>query len=267
MSISFRKYQGTGNDFIIIDAIHQNFSLDVNPETIAFLCQRRFGIGADGLMILAPDPNYNFRMIYYNSDGRESTMCGNGGRCISQMFFDLNLGMNTCDFIAIDGKHSAELQEHRIRLKMTDVETIECRSAMSYVLDTGSPHYVQYVQDKIELDNIVRFGKRIRYNDEFNAMGINVNMVFPGENGLHVATYERGVEDETYSCGTGVVASALSFAIQNNYSDPVNITTKGGNLEVDYIRNGNSFHDIWLSGPAKFVFEGQLNANLFEKSY
>lgn len=257
MKLKFSKYQGTGNDFVLIDNRNQIINPN-NYHLIKQLCDRRFGIGGDGLMLLENANGYDFRMRYYNSDGREGSMCGNGGRCIVAFAYHLGVVTNQAKFIAIDGDHEAEVNktenEIQVSLKMIDVSNIELGDGF-YFLDTGSPHYVQFINNHENFDTYTE-GKKIRYNDRFTKEGTNVNFVSLQEKNITVSTYERGVEDETYSCGTGVVASAISSSFKTN-SNQFKIKTKGGNLEVHFNKiNSNQINDIWLIGPATHVFDG-----------
>lgn len=259
MNIKFSKYHGTGNDFIIID----NRSLKIKPKTewIAKICHRRFGIGADGLMLLEKSGNYDFSMKYYNADGNEGTMCGNGGRCIVAFANNLGIIKSFAKFSAIDGKHSAKILNHEksdflVDLKMQNVEDINIYDD-NYFINTGSPHYVNFVENLDNFD-VFKEGRIIRYSEDFMPDGTNVNFVeIKGEN-LFVRTYERGVENETYSCGTGVTASAIAFSLREN-KIVQNIATRGGKLSVKFEKEGNSFINIHLIGPANFVFEGEIN--------
>lgn len=257
MTIPFYKYQGTGNDFILIDDREGKFSVLTQPQ-IAKLCDRRFGIGADGLILLQSQSGYDFRMKYYNADGNESTMCGNGGRCIVRFAFDLKLIENATCFIAIDGPHDAAIEDNIIELKMKDVTDV--RHIDDYfILNTGSPHYVKLVEDA-DAVNVFFEGKKVRYSAAFKDEGINVNFVEQQGNGIKVRTYERGVENETYSCGTGVVASAIVNALKE-LSDGkhfIPVTTLGGELSVNLYKQENTFSNIWLNGPAEFVFKGEV---------
>lgn len=258
METTFYKYQGTGNDFVIIDNRDGKISLDT--AQVKHLCDRRFGIGADGLMLLGAKPGYDFEMIYYNSDGRESTMCGNGGRCLTRFAYDRGIHRDIYRFIAVDGEHEATIGEHNwIHLKMKDVNGIHNYHG-DFVLDTGSPHYVKSVPDVRSLDVFCE-GKDIRYSKDFEARGINVNFVESDDDcNIIVRTYERGVEDETYSCGTGVTASALVFAHNDNGFNRIEVQTKGGRLAVEFDKTGEEkFENIWLCGPATFVFEGLVS--------
>lgn len=253
--MEFYKYQGTGNDFVMVDNRDLQFPKD--KAIIEKLCDRRFGIGADGLILLENDPNYDFKMVYYNSDGGESTMCGNGGRCLVAFAFFLDVFEDKCKFIAIDGEHDAEIHNGIIKLKMIDVNTIS-HDGNDSVLNTGSPHYVKYV-DHLKDYDVYTDGYGIRNSENYKEKGINVNFVEKiSDNEIFVRTYERGVEDETYSCGTGVTASALTFLQKDNLTS-VKVKTLGGNLKVYAEKSGDSFCNIWLEGPAKQVFKGKVD--------
>jgi len=253
--MEFYKYQGTGNDFIMID--NRNLAFPKDKKIIEKLCDRRFGIGADGLILLEDDEKYDFKMVYYNSDGGESTMCGNGGRCLVAFAFFLDLFENKCTFIAIDGEHEAEIHNGIVKLKMIDVENIN-KDGEDSVLNTGSPHYVKYVED-IANFNVFAEGNSIRNSENYREKGINVNFIENiSDDELFVRTYERGVEDETFSCGTGVTASALTFLQKSNLTS-IKVKTLGGDLKVYAEKDGNSFREIWLEGPAKRVFKGKID--------
>jgi diaminopimelate epimerase len=258
MQISFDKYQGTGNDFILID--NRKKEIQLTTEQVAFLCDRRFGIGADGLMLLELEPGVDFKMVYFNSDGRESSMCGNGGRCITAFAKSLGLIKDKAKFLAIDGVHEAVVSGvNNVSLKMNDVKSVESGEGF-YYLNTGSPHYVKMVVG-IKDYPVFEEGKNIRYNERFAAEGTNVNFIEPTEEGIFVRTYERGVENETLSCGTGVTAAALVAAMNGLCKEKNNcrITTLGGKLNVkfDKVLESN-FYNIWLEGPAEFVFHGSI---------
>ena len=253
--MNFYKYQGTGNDFIMIDNRDLSFPKD-NTELIKKMCDRRFGIGGDGLILLENHPSLDFQMVYYNSDGREGTMCGNGGRSIVAFAHFLNVFQGKCSFHAIDGLHEAEIKDNIVKLKMINVADIK-NIGEDFELNTGSPHFVRYVDD-VEQLNVYTEGQKIRYSTNYKSEGINVNFVSKiSEKEIFVRTYERGVEDETYSCGTGVTASCLTFMIQQNISE-VKVKTIGGNLKVYAQRceDGIGFENIWLEGPADQVFHG-----------
>jgi len=257
MEIQFSKYQGTGNDFVIID--NRDGSIALSNQQIAFLCDRRFGVGADGLIILETAAGYDFSMAYYNADGTEGTMCGNGGRCLVQFAFDHGIVKEKYFFIAIDGPHEASIEKNGwIHLKMSDVKAVET-SENFFVTNTGSPHYVQLVKNIKEFD-VFSEGKNIRYNDRFKAEGVNVNFIEFHNDHLFVRTYERGVENETYSCGTGVTAAAITTHLHKAGSHRVAIQTLGGELAVSFNNQGGGhFNDIWLQGPGTFVYTASIN--------
>ena len=262
--ISFSKYHGTGNDFIMID----NRELQVETDAPAFyerLCHRRFGIGADGVIFLQNHPDYDFEMIYLNADGRPTSMCGNGGRCITAFAHHLGIGARETGmftFLAIDGEHRGTMDENGlVSLKMNDVRQVEVLEG-DWVLDTGSPHYIQFVDDVLSMD-VFSEGRAIRNGERFRKRGINVNFVQKLSNGIQVATYERGVEDETFSCGTGVVAASIAVVAENEEMEGkhvIDIQTKGGELQVSFERIGKGhFRNVWLKGPAMYVFEGHFS--------
>ena len=242
----------------MIDNRQQLFFDKNNTKLIRELCDRRFGIGSDGLILLENDEISDFKMVYYNADGNESTMCGNGGRCIVAFAQLLGVVKNEAQFIAIDGLHHAYVNEDQIKLQMQDVTNIEVFDSHVF-LDTGSPHHVQMENNLKELD-VKKDGHNIRYGEPYNKEGANVNFVSKTlDNEFSVRTYERGVEDETLSCGTGVTAVALAMhKIKQTNSNTVKLNTEGGQLIVDFKTNGDNYSDIWLIGPAKLVFKGNL---------
>lgn len=253
--MEFYKYQGTGNDFVMIDNRDEEFSKD--QSTIEKLCDRRFGIGGDGLILLEKDSKADFKMVYYNSDGNESTMCGNGGRCIVAFAHFLDIFEDKTSFNAIDGLHEAEIHNGIVKLKMIDVKNIETDGADS-ILNTGSPHYVKFVSD-LENFEVFKNGNEIRNSATYQEEGINVNFAEEiSENEIFVRTYERGVEDETFSCGTGVTAASLIYLKDKNQKS-VNVKVLGGNLKIYAQQNEDGFENIWLEGPAKQVFKGKIN--------
>ncbi|MFN8281634.1 MAG: diaminopimelate epimerase [Chitinophagales bacterium] len=257
MQFYFYKYQGTGNDFILIDNRNSIFPKE-NIELIKHLCDRKFGIGADGLMLLENTSGMDFKMVYFNADGNESTMCGNGGRCIAAFSNLLNITHKKGNFLAIDGEHDFEITDDIVKLKMIDVDEIKIENNDHYILNTGSPHYVAFRND-IDSIQIVEEARKIRYNDVFAKNGINVNFVEEKNGQIYMRTYERGVEDETLSCGTGTVAVALCVAVKNEMNDgAIEINTPGGKLKVFLKKEVNRFTDIWLEGAAKKVFEGDI---------
>ncbi|MDQ6904043.1 MAG: diaminopimelate epimerase [Bacteroidota bacterium] len=259
MNINYYKYQGAGNDFILLDN-RENIYSGITSEKVKFLCHRRFGVGADGLMMLNNKDDYDFEMKYFNSDGKEGSMCGNGGRCILKFALFLGIKKTKYYFIAADGKHEGEIDfSGDVRLKMKDVSGVEF-SYTHYVLDTGSPHYVKAVSDVSQID-VVSEGRSIRNSREFAEEGINVNFVETiDDDTIFVRTYERGVEDETMSCGTGVTASALVSAHNDRGFNRVEVKTMGGKLSVEFEKiSDKEFKNIWLVGPAEFVFKGEIN--------
>jgi diaminopimelate epimerase len=258
MNISFYKYQGTGNDFVILDNRKNEYAA-LNNAQVEFICKRSFGVGADGLMLLNEKPGYDFEMKYYNADGRESSMCGNGGRCMVKFAYQLGIHKPLYQFMATDGKHEAEIDLNGwVRLKMQDVREVENRYE-EHILNTGSPHFVKFTTDVRDI-NVKEEGREIRNSKEFAAEGINVNFVeHLNEHTIFVRTYERGVEDETLSCGTGVVASALMAAHNENGFNQVDVYTPGGKLSVEFdLTQENLYTNIWLCGPAEFVFKGEI---------
>jgi len=255
MTIEFYKYQGTGNDFIIIDDRKNIFNTNDN-DLISALCERRFGIGSDGLILLREHDNFDFEMIYFNSDGLQSSMCGNGGRCIVSFAKILGIIGNETTFMAIDGAHKAKIVDDDICLKMKDVKKIEI-IGNGVFLDTGSPHYVKLV-DNLKSLNVKQEGYRLRNQDIFKKEGVNVNFVMNADE-LEVRTYERGVETETFSCGTGVVATAIAMHYTNIIKDDsIYIKTRGGMLSVDFEKFNDCYQNIWLTGSANLVYVGEF---------
>ena len=269
--MKFYKYQGAGNDFLIAD--NRDGSVQLTTAQIAALCDRRYGVGADGLMLLESSDQYDFRMVYYNSDGSGGMMCGNGGRCI--VAFAADMGIEHFDFDAADGFHTAQIiaEEGRtktVRLKMKDVEGYEYHEALTgpecasdgYFLDTGTRHYVRFVPG-LDAYDIVTEGRDIRYNaEELQPIGANVNFIEPYEGCIRVRTYEKGVEDETFACGTGIVASCVASYVKGvnpseKYPDGrvrYDVMAKRDSLSVDFIPNENMVaQDVWLTGPATYV--------------
>jgi diaminopimelate epimerase len=258
MVVHFHKYHGTGNDFIMMDARNSRFS-PPPPDIISGLCDRRLGIGADGLVIIHPHENLDFMMKYYNSDGHEGSFCGNAGRCA--MVFTSRLGIvdQEARFEAYDGVHEGRIiSDKTVILTMLPVSAVRYFQD-HYELDTGSPHYVKFT-DSVEKTDVRTEGAAIRYSQPYKKEGVNVNFVSFYKEGIYVRTYERGVEDETLSCGTGNIASAICAAIQtgsDNHS--YNVFTRGGILRVSFNRTGKEqFENITLEGPVKFVFEGDV---------
>lgn len=254
--IHFYKYQGTGNDFILID--NRTQKLQLSQQQIAFLCNRRMGVGADGLMLLEEANGFDFRMVYYNADGNESTMCGNGGRCITAFARQLKLIEDKAYFVAIDGEHHADITaENIVALEMNKVTGIHHNDGYA-ILNTGSPHYVLWANDVVQI-NVFEQGRAIRNQEQFAPKGINVNFVEIQDAQLYVRTYERGVEDETLSCGTGVTASAIAASQDRLGFFENRIMTPGGALTVSFMKDSpNSAINVVLTGPATLVYEAKI---------
>src|SRR5690606_35966393 len=246
-SIQFYKYQGAGNDFIIVDNRNSQF-IDSSPGRIAKLCNRRFGIGADGFMLLQHSNEADFEMVYHNADGNLGSMCGNGGRCMVAFAKKMGVINNSTDFLAVDGMHSATINDlgDWVSLKMQDVNQIN-RDGNDYVLDTGSPHYVKIVSDLQEL-NVSHEGAFIRNSEKYHTQGINVNFACPENDGYFVRTFERGVEDETLACGTGVTAVALAMAKHHRKTGEIQtpIRALGGNLIIRFHAKDSEYSNIFL---------------------
>ncbi len=263
--IPFHKYHGAGNDFVMID---QRTTEWIDPNDIDFisrLCDRRFGIGGDGLILLKNHTSHDLEMIYFNADGKEGSMCGNGGRCFVAFAHYLGLIKETCQFMAVDGLHEAAINPagNWVELKMIDVANIDYHPD-HYVMDTGSPHYVTFVP-AIDQVQVFEEGRAIRYSDTYKKVGINVNFVANHPKGLDIATYERGVEAETLACGTGVTAAAIAFyldkpmkAISFIEEGGIPVKAKGGDLSVRFEVTDNTFSNIWLCGPAQRVYGGEV---------
>lgn len=259
MQFHFYKYQGTGNDFILAD--NRRVEYQLATEQIQRLCDRRFGIGADGLMLLQQKTGFDFEMKYYNADGKEGSMCGNGGRCMTKFAAELGIHRELYRFLATDGVHEAEIDiDGIVSLKMKDVKSIR-RSHGDFIVDTGSPHYIKMVSNVADID-VFKKGSEIRHSREFEDDGINVNFVeqLRAADMISMRTYERGVENETFSCGTGVTAAALvCFHNDNGYND-VKVKTLGGLLTVKFDKIDEAkFENIWLCGPAEKVYEGTID--------
>lgn len=260
--ITFYKYQGAGNDFIMIDNRDENFK--ANTASIAKLCDRRFGIGADGLISIENSKDADFEMLYYNADGGLGSMCGNGGRCAVAFARSLSIINDETLFKAFDGLHEAHVlvfnatnKNAIVRLQMRDVTKAEINNDFIF-MNTGSPHYIKFVEDIIHYD-VVNKGREIRNNERFKSEGTNVNFVEITKDGITVRTYERGVEDETLSCGTGVTAAAIAFGVRTNFhTNKVAIKTLGGDLNVSFLHRDGIFTDVHLQGPATFVYKGTI---------
>jgi diaminopimelate epimerase len=260
MKISFAKYHGTGNDFVLID--NRNKAIHLTTEQISNICHRRFGVGADGLIYILPSDKYDFEMKYFNSDGKEGTMCGNGGRCITGFAHALGIIHKEVRFKAIDGVHkgiihTAASDRLLIEISLNDVE-VDKQPGSYFFINTGSPHYVEFVEN-IEAVDVHNKGREIRWDKRFQPEGTNVNFVELQKDKLFVKTFERGVEDITLSCGTGVTASALAASLRlNDGRNDYVISTPGGDLKISFKRAENFFHNIRLSGPVVNVFNGTI---------
>ena len=256
MNIHFEKYQGTGNDFIMIDNTNNQYDFMV-VDDVKKLCKRRFGIGADGLILINSHADYDFEMRYFNADGTMS-FCGNGARCAVHFAQKLKIIKDTTRFLAIDGVHEARIFSNEIALKMNDVTTWK-EKISDYEINTGSPHYIIFV-DNLSAFDIIEIGKNIRYSDPYKLNGINVNLAEVVDNKISMLTYERGVEGETFSCGTGATAVAIAHAIKTkvrgSFSQPIYV--KGGVLTVSAEFNGEKFTNIILKGPATYIFNGTV---------
>tara|TARA_R110002051_G_scaffold201631_1_gene268392 strand:- start:25565 stop:26350 length:786 start_codon:yes stop_codon:yes gene_type:complete len=256
MTFTFNKYQGTGNDFVIIDNRSQFFPKS-DTALIAKLCDRKFGVGADGLILLEEHPKVDFKMVYYNADGRESSMCGNGGRCMVAFAKAIGIIETETVFEAIDGMHEAQIIGGIVHLKMQDV--LDIKSTANYTfLDTGSPHHVLMAENLKTLD-VKTEGAAIRYSELYGQAGSNINFVHQlGDSQFAVRTYERGVEDETLSCGTGVTAVALAMHKEGKTkATDINLKVEGGQLQVRFKPMNSGYKEVYLVGPAELVFKGE----------
>ncbi|WP_411031017.1 diaminopimelate epimerase [Spongiimicrobium sp. 3-5] len=255
MILTFYKYQGTGNDFVMIDN-RTGFFPKKDVALVASLCDRRFGIGGDGLILLENDDESDFKMVYYNSDGNPSSLCGNGGRCLVAFAKHLGIIDDKASFNAVDGLHNATIEGDLVSLQMQDVTEIKEKDKYTF-LDTGSPHHVQLVENLQEL-NVAKEGEKLRYGI-YGKKGSNVNFVEPQETSFSVRTYERGVEDETLSCGTGVTAVAVAMHHSGQtQAENITLKTPGGNLKVQFNKSEKGYHNVYLTGPAKQVFKGEI---------
>jgi diaminopimelate epimerase len=252
MKYAFFKYEGTGNDFIIFDDRDENFPAD-NDKLIEKLCHRRFGIGADGLILIRKTPEAAFEMKYFNADGKLGSMCGNGGRCAAHFAQKLGIFEANAVFLAYDGLHGANVEGNMVEISMGNVVKCE-KYGDDFFMNTGSPHYVKFVT-AVEKYPVFDEGKKIRTDAAFSPGGTNANFVEIKNDGLYIRTFERGVEDETLSCGTGVTAGALAVFFKGVPS-PVRVKTLGGELEVRYSFENETFRKIFLKGSVSAVFEG-----------
>lgn len=266
MKIKFYKYQATGNDFIIID--NRNQDINLTEENIRFLCHRHFGIGSDGLIILENDDKTDFSMQFFNPDGSGGMMCGNGGRSIVKFAADKGVIKDKCTFLAPDGLHSATIEGENISLKMT-TPTLLQEFEDGFYINTGTSHFVVFENSLNEID-IIKKGRALRYDERFSPYnGCNVNFVEEiSANNLKIQTYERGVEDETLACGTGICASALTYSVKKQLpcgTHTINLSAKGGELQVRFEKQSdNQFSEVHLIGEAKMVFKGEINITLFQ---
>jgi diaminopimelate epimerase len=256
MIINFYKYQGTGNDFIIIDI--RNLNYNFKKQEISKLCDRKFGVGADGVMLIDTHKEYDFEMQFYNPDGSMS-FCGNGSRCAVLFCFHNNLCTRKTKFLTNDGVHFAEIVDaENIKIDMVSPIKVNKLKNGDFQTNTGSPHYVQFTKEFND-SSFIENCKLIRFSEEYFEDGINVNMVIDLDNEINVRTYERGVENETLSCGSGVTAAALSFASYKDSSSPIVVHTKGGELNVDFDKKNGHFENVYLTGSAHFVFRGEFD--------
>lgn len=255
--IEFYKFHGTGNDFIIIDNRQVVFQGD-KVEFAKEWCNRRFGIGSDGVIFLENDEVADYLMDFYNPDGTQS-FCGNGSRCAFAFARVLKIVDQSGSFRAIDGIHAAEFLEGLYQIDMNDVELVEEVGA-DYFIHTGSPHYISYCSDDDQRD-IVEYGREIRFSERYKKEGTNVNLIKEiGAQKIELRTYERGVENETFACGTGATAAALSYAYKHQLNNGrIEVAVKGGSLKVDFNRNIDKFNAVKLIGPAEFVFKGTID--------
>ncbi|CAM3340043.1 diaminopimelate epimerase [Empedobacter stercoris] len=256
LKLKFYKYQGAGNDFVMIDDREKTFP--ISTELINRLCDRNFGIGADGLILLQNDDHSDFKMVYFNSDGNESTMCGNGGRCIIRFANDLDVANDKMTFNAIDGLHHGVVDHDVIRIQMIDVNEVEDHDGYLF-MNTGSPHHVEFVNNVKDI-NVYKKGKSIRNGAPYFEQGSNVNFVeVMPDHSLRIRTYERGVEDETLACGTGITAAAIAAYVKNLVDkNDIKVKAMGGDLSVNFEENNHNFVNVWLNGPAVKVFEGEI---------
>jgi len=256
VNLSFQKYQGTGNDFIMLD--NWDGQLNGRDIPVAKLCDRRFGLGADGLIVMQKDSGSDFEMVYYNADGSQS-FCGNGSRCAVRYAHSRKWIKETTRFLSTDGYHSAKVNGNNIELLMHDVHIWDSNENV-FTTNTGSPHYIQFIENLDDLD-IIQRAREIRYSNQYKKDGINVNFVKPEANFVTMRTYERGVEDETLSCGTGVTAVALMQHVRRKGGAGEflqEVHAPGGELGVRFTFDGKVFSNIWLIGPAEFVFSGSI---------
>ena len=264
MQVAFSKYHGAGNDFILIDdrdAVFPVLSPELEQELVQKLCHRRFGIGADGLILVRNSGEVDFEMRYFNADGAPGSLCGNGGRCVSRFVTDRGIiKASELHFLASDGLHrSVVLEDGQVDLEMHSPASIEQRGS-DFVVDTGSPHYIRWAEDLDTMD-VLGKGRAIRHSEEYDAEGINVNFIEVAGQSIRIRTFERGVEAETLACGTGAVAAAVAASLEQGLSGAQRwpVQAMGGLLQVSFRQQGSAFEDVHLIGPAEYVFEGQFD--------
>lgn len=265
LNLNFKKYQGTGNDFVIIPDIDGEVFKNVNKQMIACLCDRKFGIGADGLILVEKSKTGKYKMVYYNSDGAESTFCGNGGRCFAAFIFDyLEQDKDYLEFDAMDGSHMAKkTPQGDISLSMNEPSWMELPEGQ-FIIDTGSPHVIIWIEEALDSLDVDSLGREIRYSSAYEPEGVNVNFVSEEGGVYRMRTYERGVEAETLSCGTGACAVAVWLAHRFDWQGDhrVSLFTPGGVLRVKLLRTGQKISSMVLEGPAALVFEGTVSVRI-----
>lgn len=259
MNLSFYKYEATGNDFILFDN-RNNLLNETMQAFFSAICDRRFGIGADGVMLLQNHPEFDFEMVYLNADGKPGSLCGNGSRCMIRFATKMGIVKKSYCFLASDGAHKAVVDEKFISLQMKDISELKIHDD-AFEMNTGSPHYIRFINNVSEID-VKKEGRRIRNSEAYSQKGINVNFAEEKDNSIYLRTYERGVEDETFSCGTGVTAAALTYSVLKNFPNgnyTIEVNVLGGKLIVEFEKyHQHEFKNIWLKGPANFVFEGTI---------
>lgn len=257
MVVTFYKYQGTGNDFVLIDDRKGSFDIEAH-KLIKKICDRKFGIGADGLILIRNHDKADFEMVYFNADGYQTSLCGNGSRCAVKFAKELGIINESCSFQTIEGILNASIEDDNIFINMPDVKHIEEFDGDFY-LNTGSPHYIRFVENLDKYD-VYSEGKKIRYSEKYKSSGgTNANFLETEDNSsISVRTYERGVENETYSCGTGVTAAAIVYGKLKNINK-VQVKTLGGELSVMFDNVNGEYKNVFLKGPAVFVFKGEID--------
>lgn len=260
MVIQFTKFQGTGNDFILVD--NRKSGIKLGAKSISLLCNRNFGIGSDGLLLLEDEKKYDFRMVFFNPDGSPARMCGNGARCITVFGSILGIKKEEYSFIAGDGLHRSRIVsagEHSSIVRVTLQDPLLTEEDENHlILNTGTPHYVIFMQQAPPVEKLRESAREIRYSEKYRNEGINIDFVWIETGGIRVMTYERGVEDFTLSCGTGVTAAAVGAVIRKKHQPPVRVSTDGGELTVDFEMDEEKIRNVWLEGPVKKVFDGTI---------